>query len=559
MKVGENRSPAWHRLTSYPQKRGRKTLMQSELEKKSYLIVDDFGDMRGMIKAMLQALYVTKIDTANNGKDAIAKIAKNKYDIILCDYNLGQGKDGQQVLEEARHRELIGFGTIFVMITAENTRQMVMGAVEYEPDSYLTKPFTKDLLRSRVEKLVAKKRDLLDVDRAIFQKNYDKALQLLSKKIDAKPSNLMELKKLKAELCLRMGKNVQAMDIYQEALAAREMPWARLGLGKGLFNEKRYTEAKEAFENLIKEHGQITAAYDWLARTHKMLDDPQAAQEVLQKAISISPKVATRQRALGELALQNQDDKVAEQAFTKAISIGRFSVYKHPANYANLAKIKTSSSDGMKVIRDLHKDFAGDEEAELYAATTETIIHQKAGNTELAEQSMQKAAALYNKVGAHADPDLTFEMARACSSTGHSEKAKVLLGQVIRNNHTEDDLLKDVGNILHDLGLESDPGSLISEIQREIVTLNNKGVELARQGKLDQAIGLFEEAAEAMPNNKVVILNAARIFIMSMQKHGADDKHMELTKRYLDRARTLDPEYASLQKIQRSYQQLVQS
>ena len=116
---------------------------RQEIESKSFLVVDDFGDMRSMLKNMLTSIGVTQINTAASGADAIDAITNQHYDIILCDYNLGPGKNGQQILEEIRYRELIGLHTIFVIISAENTRGMVMGAVEYEPDSYLTKPFTK--------------------------------------------------------------------------------------------------------------------------------------------------------------------------------------------------------------------------------------------------------------------------------------------------------------------------------------------------------------------------------------------------------------------------------
>ncbi|CAK0759075.1 hypothetical protein CCP3SC15_2450004 [Gammaproteobacteria bacterium] len=43
------------------------------------------------------------------------------YDIVLCDYNLGDGRDGMQILEEAKQRHLIGLTTVFVMITAESS------------------------------------------------------------------------------------------------------------------------------------------------------------------------------------------------------------------------------------------------------------------------------------------------------------------------------------------------------------------------------------------------------------------------------------------------------
>ncbi|MGD8932607.1 MAG: response regulator, partial [Chromatiales bacterium] len=117
-------------------------MLQNLLNQRSYLVVDDFGDMRSTLRSMLSLFGVTDIDNAKNGADAIQQMEHKRYGVVLCDYNLGIGKDGQQVLEEARHRNLISVSTAFIMITAENTLSMVLGALEYEPDSYLYKPFT---------------------------------------------------------------------------------------------------------------------------------------------------------------------------------------------------------------------------------------------------------------------------------------------------------------------------------------------------------------------------------------------------------------------------------
>ena len=134
--------------------------MGVDLASKSYLVIDDFADMRSMLRSMLVAYGVTNIEMAGNGKDAIKMLAKKTYDVVLCDYNLGEGKDGQQLLEEGKDKGLIPYSTAFLMITAENTMEMVMGAVEYLPDDYLSKPFNKDMLRSRLEKVIVRKDDL---------------------------------------------------------------------------------------------------------------------------------------------------------------------------------------------------------------------------------------------------------------------------------------------------------------------------------------------------------------------------------------------------------------
>jgi CheY-like chemotaxis protein len=75
------------------------------------------------------------IDHASNGNTAVKQYTELRYDIILCDYNLGEGQDCRQILEEFHKRHLMFPGTLFLMATAETTSALVMGAVEYQPDA----------------------------------------------------------------------------------------------------------------------------------------------------------------------------------------------------------------------------------------------------------------------------------------------------------------------------------------------------------------------------------------------------------------------------------------
>ena len=86
---------------------------------KRFLVVDDFNDFLSSVKAMLREMGARDVDTANRGEEAIAMCRQKRYDIILHDYNLGAGKNGQQVLEELLAARLISHQCIFVMVTAE--------------------------------------------------------------------------------------------------------------------------------------------------------------------------------------------------------------------------------------------------------------------------------------------------------------------------------------------------------------------------------------------------------------------------------------------------------
>jgi DNA-binding NarL/FixJ family response regulator len=127
------------------------------LKTKKVLVIDDFFNFRLTIKNMLKSFDISDIDDVSTGEEAVRKLSVRKYDIILCDYNLGPGKSGQQVLEEAKFRQYIDYSSVFIMVTAENTMEMILGAAEYEPDDYLMKPFAKEVLEKKIKDLIEKK------------------------------------------------------------------------------------------------------------------------------------------------------------------------------------------------------------------------------------------------------------------------------------------------------------------------------------------------------------------------------------------------------------------
>src|SRR3954466_11095668 len=103
---------------------------------KHCLIVDDIAGIRRLLRESLRNLGVKNVDQASSGGEAMNLISKTRYDIILCDYNLDEGKNGQQILEEARIRNYLLPSSMFIIISAEKTVESVMGAAEHQPDAY---------------------------------------------------------------------------------------------------------------------------------------------------------------------------------------------------------------------------------------------------------------------------------------------------------------------------------------------------------------------------------------------------------------------------------------
>jgi tetratricopeptide (TPR) repeat protein len=520
--------------------------MADAFASKNFLVVDDFADMRAAIKGILISLGVTRIDQARNGSEAITKMQQKRFDVILCDYNLGPGKDGQQVLEEARHSQLIGVDTIFIMITAENAREMVMGAVEYAPDSYLSKPFTKDLLRTRMAKLFERKAHLTKVDEALVAKDTAAAIREINALIAAKPRNLGELLKLKSEICVESNRFDEAMATLEQVLAIREMPWARLGIGKIQFLKKQYDQALETFRQLTEQDSNFIGAYDWLAKTQTAKRQFAEAEETLRLAVRLSPRGIRRQHTLGDLALNNGHPEIAETAYERAVGLAKHSVLNHPAIFAGLARSKSANAkhdEALKVAAEIHKVFPDRQEAAFYAASTNALIKTRQGDKAGAEVALADAEQALTRLNetAHSS-EHALEMAKTYAGLGRADKATAVLRQAIANNHDDDETLTRIVHLCRESGLDYDAEAAIREVQRDLVKTNNEGVRLIKQGEFEAAIRLLSQAAEEMPGNKTINLNAAKAIIMYMERRGVTNDDLQAVRRYIDRVQSLAPD-----------------
>ncbi len=163
----------------------QQTLLAKYYRSLSILIVDDLENFRLSLRQMISSFGVGTIETASNGEDAIARCQTQRFDVILCDYNLGPAKNGQQVLEELRYNKLINETSIFVMITAETSKDMVMGALEYLPDGYITKPITKEVLQTRLDSMITQRELLKPINEAIDSGQLDVAILLVHREMQS--------------------------------------------------------------------------------------------------------------------------------------------------------------------------------------------------------------------------------------------------------------------------------------------------------------------------------------------------------------------------------------
>jgi len=530
------------------------------LRDKKVIVIDDFFNFRLTMKNMLRSFGVMYLDDATNGEEAIRKMAVRKYDIILCDYNFGQGKSGQQVLEEGKFRGYINYSTIFIMVTAENSLEVVLGAAEYQPDDYLVKPFAKEVLAKKIKQHIERKENLRDIEKTLAADNYSEAIRMCDALIAQSPRNLSEILKLKGETLLKKGAFPEAEEFYTKILLMGNVPWAMIGRGKTCFLTGQYQEARNIFEDIIAKNDKVMTAYDYLAKTLLKMNNPRDAQEVLMRAISISPRAIIRQKNLGNIAYRNEDYCTAEVAYKSTVEQGKYSCFKSPADYTNLAKTMVqlnNSEGGLNTLDAARKIFPDDDDARLYVSVTESYIYKKMNKDFEARKAIIEAQKIMEDLGGEIPASLKLELARAYIITGEKEKGTEIIKHVIRENHDEKEILEDVRVVFRETGMENQGQKIIEETRQEIIRLNNVGVNLVQEGRLTEAIAYFEKAAAHLPENKIINANAAQVLMFFMKEKGVSGENLNNVKTYLDRVRKIDESYRDFPMLLEMYNELV--
>lgn len=113
------------------------------------LLVDDSNTMRRIQKTQLSNLGVGDIIEAENGQDALDKLAANMpIDIVMLDWNMPV-MDGFTCLENIR-KDGAYKDVKVIMCTSESEKEKVMQAIKAGANNYIVKPFTPDALKEKL-------------------------------------------------------------------------------------------------------------------------------------------------------------------------------------------------------------------------------------------------------------------------------------------------------------------------------------------------------------------------------------------------------------------------
>lgn len=535
-------------------------ILQQTLTKKRVLIVDRHSPARDSLRLMLGALGVTAVHGAGNSAEVIRQVKANRFDIVLSDFVLDDGRDGQQLLEELRHAHLIPLSTVYLIITSERGYTNVVSLAELAPDDYLIKPFTAEQLQARLIKAIYKKHVLRRIYEQIERGALQEAIGACDRVIQQQPQYKYEALRFKGDLFNTLGRTREAEEVFRHVLESRVVPWAKMGLATALRDRGALDEAEVLAGQVTQEAPDFLAVYDFLAEIHEAKGKLQEAQEALQKAADASPHNTFRQRLVGDVAIRNKDLLAAEKAYGKVIERSKGSSLRTVDDFANLSRVLVERGDveaSRKIAAEMRRECRGDKQAELAALVTESLCLKMEGSPDKAKGLVDQALDLQQQIleegqekGLHVSQRLAVDLAHACYAAGKSEEAGKIMRQVAAENHEDTHLTDHITSVFEKTGQIEAGRSMFEQIGQKITDLN-KGVLVARDGDLEGTAEQLIQAAEQVPNLQFMA-DAAKAILILMDKKGWEAASGARALDYLQRAQHKDrksPKVAAVREL----------
>jgi DNA-binding NarL/FixJ family response regulator/Tfp pilus assembly protein PilF len=526
----------------------------------SVLIVDPNPGMRGSLHNMLNQSSITKIEYAVSSGTAIRQLSKKPYDIVLCEYDLGNGsgeangQDGQQLLEDLRHHKLIAQWTIFIMLTSEGVYSKVIGAVELAPTDYILKPFTVDSLLQRIGRAVERREVFWPVYQQLAAGSIRKAITSCKEGEDKHPRYANDYARLRAELLVSIDDLVEAEFVYQTILLTRPTAWAHLGMARCQFGLQKFVEAQRTLVDLLEDHPKFMAAYDLLARTHEALGQQEFAKKVLEDAVGISPNMVRRLRHLGEVALETGDVGVAEKAFKQVVAKAKYSEFRDPEDHVKLVKTLVKKGDANQasgVIRDMERSLRGNANTEACRAIAAGMVQEMTGNLAGAATELTTAVnAIENARGL--STGLKIGLVHSCLNVKLDQQASNVMLNLM--NDTDSGVtMDDAVQVFERAGRHDLAEGMGEQIKMQVGELLADAAAMRGQGDLRAAVDTLNAGLRKAPANMSLLPAAASAMLKQLDDLGWEVPLAEQCAYLLERMRKIDPAHPSLEALQAQY------
>jgi light-regulated signal transduction histidine kinase (bacteriophytochrome) len=220
------------------------------------LIVDDKHENLFSLKSLLQ-LYAYEVDTASSGEEALKKILKNEYAVLILDVQM-PGMNGFEVAEAVTGLNKTKDIPIIFLSAVNIDKRFITKGYQSGGVDYITKPFDNDLLLLKVKsfyRLYEHRRDLKlfqeklkeEIEmRKRSQQEVERINQLLEQKVEERTKDLVRSNKDLAD------RNAELAQYAYLASHDLQEPLRKILIFSKIINEKYLSGMPEAREQMAK-------------------------------------------------------------------------------------------------------------------------------------------------------------------------------------------------------------------------------------------------------------------------------------------------------------------
>ena len=117
-----------------------------------FLVVDDSATMRRIVINSLQRIGYSDTVEAGDGQEALAKF-DSSVKFVITDWNM-PNMSGTEFTKVLRSRP-DGAHVPILMVTARSVKEDILTAMEAGVNNYIVKPFTPQVLKEKIEAVLA--------------------------------------------------------------------------------------------------------------------------------------------------------------------------------------------------------------------------------------------------------------------------------------------------------------------------------------------------------------------------------------------------------------------
>lgn len=508
-----------------------------DFSKHRFLIVDDQRPFLALLKGALKLAGANTIVAVRSAELALSSCSKLKFDFIICDLHMGSNrKNGFELLEELRERGLLKSDTVFVIVSADAQRVMVLGSLEKQPDAYVVKPFSQAQLVLRLEKAYVKKLALSPIYKHIYAKDYLSAIKVSQQIIEANNHYKEQVGRLLAELYWRTKQFDKAkawLDTYEEN---NKRTWLTVSRAQTELYLGNYQNAIELAKNAIKKNSLLIEAYDIIANGWYKLNNSVESEIAVNQALRLSPFSIERQtKACVYARHRGNYEKIIghSQTIWECVkkSVHRDLIYLagHVRSYLDVAeraddpkskfRFQKEALYTLERYRQSEKISRNDDnfDLDIFETIIKARIESQNGKPFNSKQLLTIAQNIIAKRFAEFPMPMAPDSIVVMLELGEFEDADALSNQLLSNKKTLDENTKAL--LVH-------ASEKNQSRKKHFKKYNQEGILLYSEGKFEAAYAAFNEAQAIAPANIGINVNLLQCGLRIVQKTSQPDPNL---------------------------------